>query len=154
MKRTILSSFLFLYPVNLSFKNKDPIFLNMSTLALAISAINHSHNHISNSKISRKYIFKKIDQYYMIFLCIYHTFRCLLYSYRNNKNNLKECIKDIFKNYSIVFFIYFYILKGHKKDFEMEEYEEYQKNAHVLFHVFSIILIGLTYKKYIMNNEY
>lgn len=149
MKRTILSSLLFLYPINQSFKNNDRAFLNISSLALVISAINHSHNHISKAEINRKQLFKKVDQYYMIFLCIYHTSRCLFYSYK--KNMLKDCIFDTIKNYSIVFFIYFYLLKGHKKEFEMENYEEYQKNSHVFFHIFSILSISSSYKKYIMK---
>jgi hypothetical protein len=139
MKRTILSSLLFLYPINVSYKYRDQFMLNINLLAMAISLINHSHSfHPDNY---RRELFGSIDQKYMVVFCLFLSYKCLI-------NNIQS-IRDLSIIFSIIFYIYFYLLGGYKYDKRMiENYKEKQRYYHVIFHFVSIILLTRTYEKY------
>jgi hypothetical protein len=141
MKRTILSSLLFLYPINVCYKYRDQLFLNMSCLAMAVSLINHSHtfHHCEH----RRKVFGSIDQKYMIFFSLFLSYRCIRKS--------PESIFELFFKFLVIFYIYFYLLGGYKYDKRMiENYNENQRNYHMLFHFFSIIGLTRTYEKYVL----
>jgi hypothetical protein len=141
MKRTILTSLLFLYPINISYEYRDKLMLNMNTLAMAISLINHSHS-FHNDNFRRK-LFGLIDQKYMIFLSLFVSYRCL------NKSPSIYSFLRVFGNLGLIFYIYFYLLEGRKQRERMlETYTEKQKYIHMLLHFISIIGLTRVYKKY------
>jgi len=145
MKRTILTSLLFLYPINVSYKNRDLLMLNMNSLGMAISLINHSHSfHCDNF---RRELFGLIDQKYMIFFSLFVSYRCLhrspsIYSFTRVLGNL-----------GLISYIYFYLLDGRKqKERMLQLYTEKQKYLHMLLHFISIIGLTNAYKKYYIKN--
>lgn len=141
MKRTILTSLLFLYPINISYKYRDHLMLNMNTIGMAISLINHSHSfHTDNF---RRKLFSMIDQKYMILFSLFVTYRCLY------KSPSFYSFMRVFGNMGIIFYIYFYLLDGRKqKERMLETYTETQKNLHMLLHYTAIIGLTDAYKKY------
>jgi|Laugresu1bdmlbsd_1035121.scaffolds.fasta_scaffold05349_3 hypothetical protein len=141
MKRTILTSLLFLYPINISYKYRDLLMLNMNTLGMAISLINHSHSFHGDN--FRRRLFGFIDQKYMMFFGLFVSYRCLYKS-----PSIYTFIR-VFGNMAIIFYIYFYLLEGRKqKERSIESYTESQKNIHMLLHFFAIVGLTQAYKKY------
>ena len=141
MKRTILSSLLFIYPINISYRYRDHLMLNLNSLGMAISLINHSHS-FHKDEFRRK-IFSVIDQKYMIFLGLFVSYRCL------NKNPNFSCFLRVFGNMFLISYIYFYLLEGYKqKSRALESYTENQKYIHMLLHFIAIIGLTNAYKEY------
>lgn len=145
MKRTILTSLLFLYPINVSYKYRDLLMLNMNSLGMAISLINHSHTFHSNEL--RRKLFGIIDQKYMIFFSLFVSYRCL------TKSPNIHCFMRVFSNIAIISYIYFYLLEGYKqKERALENYTEKQKYIHMILHFVAIIGLTRTYKKYYIKS--
>jgi hypothetical protein len=144
MKRTILSSLLFLYPINVSYKYRDHLMLNLNTLGMAISLINHSHSFHRDD--TRRKIFSTIDQKYMIFFGLYISYKCI------KKSPDLHCFLRVFVNIFLISYIYFYLLDGYKqKSRALESYNEKQKYLHMLLHFTAIIGLTGTYKKYYLK---
>ena len=141
MKRTILSSLLFLYPINISYKYRDHLMLNLNTLGMAISLINHSHSFHPDD--TRRKLFGMIDQKYMIFFGLFVSYKCL------KKNPNFYCFLRISRNILLISYIYFYLLEGYKqKSRSLESYTEKQKYLHMFLHFIAIIGLTCAYKKY------
>lgn len=139
MKRTILSSLLFLYPINVSYKYRDKLMLNLNVLGMAISLINHSHIHHPDE--FRRKLFGYIDQNYMIFFSIFLSYRCL--------NKSPKSFINLLFNFLGICYIYFYLLDAHEYDIRrMEKYNEKQKYLHMLLHFVAIVGLTRIYKKY------
>lgn len=144
MKRTILSSLLFLCPINLAYRKRDVLMLNMNSLGMAISLINHSHSFHSDS--NRRKIFSFIDQKYMIFFGLFVSYRCI------KKSPNIYCFLRVFINMLLISYIYLYLLEGYKqRERSMENYNEKQKNLHVLLHFIAIVGLTRAYKKYYLS---
>jgi hypothetical protein len=149
MIRTILSSFCFLYPIQIAYDLRDRFGMNANILALAISVINHSHTH--HPCETRRNLFSYIDQCYMSGLFGMSFLICFRSAGINNNNNKKkyECVADFIRTAAVMFVLYIVILKGYRKKIRnIEEYSPLQKNIHVLFHFFSILRVTSLYKKY------
>lgn len=144
MKRTILSSLLFLYPINVSYKYRDRLMLNLNTIGMAVSLINHSHSfHPDNS---RRKLFSIIDQKYMIFFGLLVSYKCL------RKNPNPYCFLRVLGNMFLISYIYFYLLEGYKqKSRAVESYTEKQKYLHMLLHFVAIVGLTNAYKKYYLK---
>lgn len=146
MKRTILSSLLFIYPINVSYKHRDHLMLNLNTLGMAISLINHSHTFHPDDM--RRKIFGMIDQKYMMLFGLFVSYRCL------KKSPNLYCFIRVFGNMLLISYIYFYLLEGYKqKTRAVESYKEKQKYFHVLLHFFAIIGLTDAYKKYYLKTS-
>lgn len=144
MIRTILSSFCFLYPIQIAYDLRDRFSMNANILALAISVINHSHTH--HPCEMRRNLFSYIDQSYMSGLFGMSFLICFRSAGKKKKY---ECIADFIKSAAVMFLLYIVVLKGYRKKIRnIEEYSPLQKNIHVLFHVFSILRVTSLYKKY------
>lgn len=137
MRRTILSSYLFLLPINLGLKYNDYFFTNINAIGMGLSICNHSHS-FHTDKYRRK-LFRKIDVLYMHFYGLYITYLSL-YTYKN---------KYIFLyNISMkMLIIYLFFIRLQKKKY-IEEYDNYEKWLHCMFHIISICNAALTYKTY------
>lgn len=145
MKRTILSSLLFLYPINVSYKYRDHLMLNLNSLGMAISLINHSHSFHGDD--TRRKIFSIIDQKYMIFFGLFVSYKCL------SKNPNFYCFLRVSGNMLLISYVYFYLLEGYKqKSRSLEFYTERQKYLHMLLHFIAIIGLTRCYKKYYIKN--
>jgi len=144
MKRTILSSLLFLYPINVAYKYRDQLMLNMNSLGMAISLINHSHTFHTDDK--RRKIFSFIDQKYMIIFGLFVSYRCL------RRSPDIYCMIRVLGNLGIVSYIYFYLLEGYKqKERAVESYTERQKYLHMLLHFMAIVGLTRAYKTYYLK---
>ena len=141
MKRTILSSLLFIYPINVSYKYRDHLMLNLNTLGMAISLINHSHSfHPDNT---RRKLFSMIDQKYMIFFGLFVSYKCL-----SKSPNIYSFLR-VGGNMLFISYIYLYLLEGYKqKSRSVESYNQKQKFLHMLLHFVAIIGLTDAYKKY------
>jgi len=141
MKRTILSSLLFFYPINLAFSQKDRLLLNLNAAGLACSLVNHSHSYHSDD--FRRYLFGFIDQKFMISTSLFISYRCL------KRSPTLECLFRVGGNILVVAFIYFYVLEGYKQNKRaLESYSEKQKYIHMLMHFIGIVGLTRAYKKY------
>lgn len=129
MKRTILTSFMFLYPLNKAYEYRDVMTLNMSAIGLGLSVCNHSHSWHTD-KFRRK-LFQFIDVVYM------HSF-----ALRAMYNSI-ECTFQVSLIVIMMFTMYYKLLGG--KVFE--KYTERDKNVHMLFHILSIYLLTETHEK-------
>jgi arginine exporter protein ArgO len=119
--------------------------LNLNSLGMAISLINHSHSY-HNDNIRRK-IFSMIDQKYMIFFGLFISYRCL------KKTPNFWCFLRIFGNIFLISYIYFYLLEGYKqKARAVESYTEKQKYLHMLLHFVAIVGLTNSYKEYYIKN--
>jgi hypothetical protein len=145
MKRTILSSLLFLYPINLSYKYRDHLMLNMNSIGMAISLINHSHSFHKDS--FRRRLFSFIDQKYMISFVFFVVYRCL------KKSPNIYCFMRVLSNFFAIFYLYFYLLEGYKqKERSIESYTEKQKYLHMLLHFSAIVGMTRAYETYYINS--
>jgi hypothetical protein len=146
MKSTILSSLLFLYPINIAHKYNDLLMLNLNTLGMAISLINHSHTFHQDS--SRRRLFGMIDQKYMLSFVFFIFYRCL------KKSPNIYCFTRLFLNILAISYIYFYLLEGYKQnERQLESYTEKQKYLHMLLHFVAIIGLTKTYKTYYISKS-
>lgn len=129
MRRTVLSSFLFIYPLNHAYHYRDLWMVNLCAIAVGLSVANHSHTWHGNPE--RRKLFRQLDIAFMYFLLLYVIYPCFV---------CYGCIVHTGMIVSIIAFIYFIMLGGKVK--QIEDYNAWQKNGHVLFHVVSIV--GLT----------
>ncbi len=144
MKRTILTSLLFLYPINVSYKYRDLLMLNMNSIGMAVSLINHSHSFHSDN--FRRKLFGIIDQKYMMFFALFVSYKCL------KKTPTLECFLRVFGNLGLVCYIFFYLLDGYKqKDRTVETYTEKQKYIHMMLHFIAIVGFTRAYKKFYLK---
>lgn len=144
MKRTILTSLLFLYPINVSYEHRDKLMLNMNSLGMAISLINHSHSFHSDN--FRRRFFGFIDQKYMIFFSLFVSYRCL-----QKSPNIYSFLR-VLGNLGLISYIYFYLLEGRKQRERMlETYTDKQKYLHMLLHFIGIVGFTDAYKKYYLK---
>jgi hypothetical protein len=119
--------------------------LNMNSLGMAISLINHSHTFHSNEL--RRRLFGIIDQKYMIFFCMFVSYRCL------KKSPNIYCFMTVFSNIALISYIYFYLLEGYKqKERSLENYTEKQKYIHMILHFIAIIGLTRSYQKYYIKS--
>ena len=137
MRRTILSSYLFLIPINLGLKYNDYLFTNMNAIGMGLSICNHSHS-FHTDKYRRK-LFRKIDVMFMHLYGFYIIYLSL-YTYKN---------KYIFAyNISMkLLIIYLFFVRLQRKKY-IEDYDGFEKWLHFLFHIISIFNSALTYKTY------
>lgn len=129
MKRTIFSSFLFLYPLNVAYKYSDIVILNLSAIGIGLSIANHAHTYHQLTK--RKNLFNIIDTIYMHVIIAYTIYPCF---------TTTKCVIQTISLLSVMVGIFFSLLGGTK--LKKEEYSKYQKIWHVIFHIISII--GIT----------
>jgi hypothetical protein len=145
MKRTILSSLLFFYPINVAFRQRDRLMLNLNTAGLAISLVNHSHSFHADDL--RRYLFGFIDQKFMISFTALIAYRCL------RKTPTLGCFLRVGGNVGLMFFIYFYLLEGYKQNRRsIESYTERQKYIHMLMHLIAIVGLTQAYETYYYKN--
>jgi len=128
MIRTVASSFIFLYPINLAFYYNDVISMNINIIMLALSVSNHSH--IWHPNTFRRKLIKNLDKIWVHITIIAAILPCF---------NNTECTNGIILSLFSIGFFYFYLLGG--VSVEIEDYKPWQKNAHVLFHLISVIQI-------------
>jgi len=141
MKRTIASSFLFLYPLGIAHTHRDTPIVYASAIALAISVINHSH--VSHPDTVRRVVFGAFDACYMSGLPFYLLSRCMTYT------PTPTCYRHICLYLSIVVMWYMGFLKGrHYTIRAIEGYSAIQKWGHVGFHFISILGGSELYRQY------
>jgi hypothetical protein len=124
MKRTIMTSFLFLLPINLCFMYGKWFQLNLLTIGMGLSVANHSHNFFTHDMI-RKKVINRLDQ-------IINSFN-LFYPYYNALTSV-NCFLYGTTNVFIISYIFLrYLLHT-----ETENYTEKQKTLHALWHILFI----------------
>lgn len=142
MKRTILSSLLFLYPINTAFQNRDRFMLNMNSIALAASVINHSHTFHNDH--FRRALFGYIDEKFMMLFTGTVAYNCL------KKTPTFNCFLHVFGVVGTLIIIYFYVLKGYRRqERAMENYNEFQKYMHMVMHFVGIVGLTRLYQKFV-----
>lgn len=142
MKRTILSSLLFLYPINVAFRHRDRLMLNMNSLALAASVINHSHTFHDDR--FRRALFGFVDEKFMMILTATVTYKCL------KKTPTLQCFLHVSGNVGLLMIIYFYVLKGYtRQERSIENYNEFQKYMHMVMHLVGIVGLTRLYEKFV-----
>jgi hypothetical protein len=141
MKRTLLSSLLFLYPINVAFGQNDRLMMNLNTAGLAISLTNHAHSYHPDD--FRRSLFGLIDQKFMMVFSALVSYRCV------KKSPTFECFLRVGGNTVLLFLIYFYLLEGYKqKHRAVESYTESQKYIHMLMHFVGIVGLTRAYQTY------
>lgn len=147
MKRTILSSLLFLYPINCAFHAHDQWMLNLCALAMAASLVNHSHTFHGDRY--RRTLFGWIDEKVMMGMVGYVVTNCLLSS------PTWECVTWVGGVCTFVATTYFGLLRGLSKDGRpIEEYTEWQRNVHfLLLHVVGIVGMTTCYNHFVYTLE-
>lgn len=147
MKRTILTSLLFLYPINVAHSRHDRLMLNANAAAMAASLINHSHTfhpcHV------RRRLFGWIDEKLMIYFISFIAWRCL------KKSQTVECAVNVGGILGTLVFIYFVLLRGYRREERsMEMYAEWQKYVHMGMHFIGIVGLTRCYKRfYYLDHE-
>jgi hypothetical protein len=136
MKRTIVSSFLFLIPINLCYYYADIFHLNINVICFGLSVANHSHNFFTHDLL-RKNIIRVLDEFFNLYNILYTS-----YSGLNNMNCYAYCSINLM----IISYIYFRYLRYTKN----ENYTNEQKTIHALWHFLSISLLS-HYKCACMN---
>lgn len=131
MKRTIITSFLFLLPVNICYIYGDIFHLNLSVLCLGISVANHSHSFHSHDLIRKNGI-----RYIDMFLNGFNMF----YSYYTALTSFNCFMYGTF-NLLVLSFIYLrYLLNT-----DIEKYSRNQKALHALWH--ALVIFSMTHYK-------
>ena len=124
MKRTIMSSFIFLLPINLCFIYGEWFQFNILAIGMGMSIANHSHNFFTHD-MARKKLINKLDYIingFNIFYPYYSaitSFNCFLYGTTN------------------IFIISFLFLR-YLLPTKTENYTENQKTLHALWHILTI----------------
>lgn len=135
MKRTILSSFLFLYPTHLAYQRRDTAVMYLSIIGMSLSLINHSHSYHPDN-VWRK-LFGWLDSIYMS--CV--PFYLITISYHSSMHSL------LYITALMAWFVY--VLDGRKGNYrQSESYSPVQRWCHVIFHVCGIIGGGELYRLY------
>lgn len=141
MKRTLLSSLLFFYPINVAYNHRDKMMVNVMTGALVASMTNHSHTFHQDD--TRRRIFGWIDQKYMMGMTLLIAYRCI------KKSPTLQCIARVGGNVLLISFIYFYLLNGYQqRQRSIESYDEKQKYIHMAMHFIAIVGLTNAYKTY------
>lgn len=141
MKRTLFSSLLFFYPINVAYGHRDRWMMNVMTGALAASVTNHAHTFHADD--FRRRLFGWLDQKYMVGLTLFVAYRCL------KKSPTWECLLRVGGNVALIAFIYFYLLSGYlQRQRSIELYDEKQKYIHMAMHFVAIVGLTNAYKKY------
>ncbi len=131
MKRTIFSSFMFLYPLNKAYQYGDQWTMNLSAIGLGLSIANHSHAWHQDQ--FRRKLFKYVDIVYM------HAFIA-----RTVYNSLAS-LQCITSSIIILMSIINTFLKLGTEDFE--HYTENQKLLHTFFHVYAITSLCMLHEQ-------
>ncbi len=131
MKRTILSSFMFLYPLNKAYQYGDQLTMNLSAIGLGLSIANHSHAWHPDQ--FRRKLFKYIDIIYM------HAFVA-----RTVYNSLTS-LQCITSSTLVLMSTINTFLKLGTEDFEY--YTENQKLLHAFFHVYAITSLCMLHEQ-------
>lgn len=132
MKRTILSSFMFLYPLNKAYEYRDVATMNWSAIGLGLSVCNHSHSwHTDWFRIK---LFQWTDVAYM------HAFT--LRTIYNSLTSI-QCASQSVLIGALMILLYYYTLG----DKSFEQYKSIHKNIHMGFHVFSIASLTLLHQR-------
>jgi len=136
MIRTICSSFYFIVPTYISFRMRDTFGLFVSTIGMGVSIANHSHTFTMIP--FRKNLFRMIDSSFMKGMgVIFFTEALIRYPIR------MKFLVFVLGTMTAMFF-------RSLGDTPIEEYTEYQKNMHVLFHFFGIsIFTFFRYYRYL-----
>jgi hypothetical protein len=129
MIRTVCSSFLFLFPIYLSYVLRDTLGLFMFSIAMGMSIANHSHSFHPNK--NRRELFKRMDIVYIHAMSIY-IFLHAFYKF----NTMFVLFMGIL-NYSV------YLQLGERS---IEYYSSYEKKVHVFFHFIGVFT--LTFIRY------
>lgn len=132
MKRTVFSSYLFLFLILQGVKHNDIRHTMISSIAMGVSLCHHSHVG-TNNKLDKK-IFKLMDISFM--QGIVSPYACYL-AKQNEKN------KELLFLAVIDYILYIKVLC---KARNMEDYSEFQKNIHMLFHIINLPSIHYLYK--------
>lgn len=141
MIRTILSSFLFLYPIHKSLHYYDYTMMYMSICALPISVANHAHS-LHPCQFRRR-LFQWVDVTYMLMFITYAAYPCF---------TSPRCLVDIVSQFYLMAVLYFHILGG--LNTSIEQYTPIQKWVHVVFHYRCIIgLTNIREKCYWVNSK-
>ena len=127
MKRTIMTSFLFLLPINVCFIYVDLFHLNLSAICLGLSVANHSHTFFNHDMNRKKYI-NKLDKFAIVFNMFY-----TLYTSLTNFN----CF--LYGLFNVIFFSYIFL--RYLLSTETEYYTEKQKTLHALWHLSGICIM-------------
>jgi hypothetical protein len=141
MKRTIASSFLFLYPLGIAHTRHDTPVVYASAIALAISVMNHSH--VYHPDTVRRAVCGAIDACYMAGLPLYLLSRCITHT------PTRTCYLHVFLYLSIVVTWYMGFLTGRRYTIRaIEGYSALQKWGHVGFHFIGILGGSELYRQY------
>ena len=132
MKRTILSSFVLLYPLNKAYQYRDVTTMNLSAIGLALSVCNHSHHRHTDSV--RKKIFRWLDVVFM------HAF---IFRTLYNSLSSAQCVAGSTIIASLMTDLYYYNLGSTR----VEDYTRLQKNVHVFFHLFSVTALTMLHER-------
>ena len=128
MIRTILSSFLFLIPIYISYEVRDKVGLFMYSIAMGMSIANHSHTFHTN--LFRRTLFMRLDIIYISFIAFYHVLYSLYYI-----NVILVCIGT---------FVNYYIYHQLSVVGRIEDYNQRLKRMHVLFHLVGISTLTIS----------
>jgi hypothetical protein len=121
MIRAVLSSFLFLIPIYVSFLTRDTTGLFMFSIAMGMSIANYSHTFHINEL--RRTFFMQIDMVYMYLMSCYIMYESLfMYPFM-------MVLSSALFNYVIYFQL------GYAP---IEYYTRYQKKMHVVFHIVGV----------------
>lgn len=146
MKRTLFSSLLFFYPINVAYRHHDQAMMNIMTGALVASMTNHAHSYHPDDR--RRSLFGWIDQKYMTFLTLFIAYKCL------KKSPSRGCLFRVGGNVLLISFIYFYLLNGYKQRLRnIETYTETQKYIHMVMHFTAIVGLTNAYKTYYLEQN-
>lgn len=139
MKRTIFSSFVFLYPLNKAYQYRDVFTMNWSAIGLALSVCNHAHSWHPDSV--RRNLFKWIDIVYM------HAFTA-----RTLYNSLTSatCAAESIVVSALMNELYYNTLGNDN----FEQYTEKQKILHVFFHIFAVVSLTLLHQQCYWDKKY
>lgn len=129
MKRTIVSSLLFFLPINLASHHRDQWMMYLYILMMSVSVVNHSHTYHPDR--FRRVLFAKIDMAVVHLLLVVFTARWLYLS------PTWQSVVYIVGFLTTLGTIYFHLLEGKF----IEEYSEFQRNAHVVMHITAVFFI-------------
>lgn len=133
MKRTVFSSYLFLLLILQGVKHTDIRHTIISSIGMGVSLCHHSH--VGTKNTLDKKLFKYMDIGFM--QGVVSPYACYL-AIRNKK--VKELLLLIMMDYILY-------IKVLCKARNMEDYSEFQKNIHLLFHIINLPSIHYLYRK-------
>jgi len=128
MKRTIASSFFFIFPINFCYYYGDLYHLNLIVICFGLSVANHSHNFFTHDPF-RKNSIRFLDEIFNFYNVLYTSYTGL-----NNLNCYAYCTF----NFMLISYIYFSYLRYTRN----ENYTNKQKTIHALWHLLGISLLS------------